>query len=67
MSEFDTKRYLKHLSENVFTVKYKERSTGKMFEVNPNIDNPFYDTLYRNAFQSGEYILISGELPAKWK
>lgn len=51
----------------LYEVKYKERSTGKIFEINPKIDNPFYDTLYRKAFRSGEYILISGELPDKWK
>lgn len=64
---FDKEEYLKHLSEDVFVVKYKERSTGRTFEINPEIDNPFYDTLYRNLFRSGEYILISGELPDKWK
>ena len=64
---FDKEEYLKHLSEDIFIVKYKERSTGRTFEINPKIDNPFYDTLYRNSFRSGEYILISGELPDKWK
>lgn len=38
------------LSDDVFIVKYKERSTGKIFEINPH-----------------KYILISGELPDKWK
>lgn len=56
----DTKR-------DVFVVKYKERSTGRVFEINPKINNSFYDRLCRNAFQTGEYILISGELPEKWK
>lgn len=64
---FTKEEYLKHLSEDIFIVKYKERSTGRTFEINPKIDNSFYDTLYRNAFQTGEYILISGELPDKWK
>lgn len=64
---FNKEESLKHLSKDVFIVKYKERSTGKTFEINPNIDNPFYDALYRNLFRSGEYILISGELPDKWK
>lgn len=64
---FDKEEYLKHLSENAFIVKYKERSTGRVFEINPKINNSFYDRLYRNAFQTGEYILISGELPEKWK
>ena len=64
---YDEEKYLKHLSENIFIIKYKERSTGGVFEINPEISNSFYDTLYRNAFQTGEYILISGELPEKWK
>ena len=64
---FDKEEYLKHLSEDVFIVKYKERSTDRTFEINPQIDDPFYDTLYRNSFRSGEYILISGKLPDKWK
>ena len=34
-SETDKKEYLKHLSEDVFIVKYKERSTGRTFEINP--------------------------------
>lgn len=64
---FDKEEYLKHLSEDVFVIKYKERSTGRVFEINPQINNSFYDTLYRNAFRTGKYILISGELPEKWK
>lgn len=67
INTFNKEEYSKHLSEDIFIVKYKERSTGKIFEVNPQPNNSFYDTLYRNAFQSGEYILISGELPDKWK
>ena len=50
-----------------FIIKYKERSTGRTYEINSQIDDTFYDTLYRNSFRSGEYILISGELPDKWK
>lgn len=64
---FDKEEYLKHLSEDVFVIKYKERSTGRVFKINPQINNSFYDTLYRNAFRTGEYVLISGELPEKWK
>ena len=64
---FNKEEYLKHLSEDVFIIKYKERSTGRTYEINPKIDDPFYDTLYRNSFRSGEYILLSGELPDKWK
>lgn len=57
----------KDAKRDVFGVKYKERSTGRVFEINPKINNSFYDRLCRNAFQTGEYILISGELPEKWK
>lgn len=57
----------KDVKRDVFVVKYKERSTGRVFEINPKINNSFYDRLCRNAFQTGEYILISGELPEKWK
>lgn len=64
---FDKEKYLKHLSEDIFIVKFKERSTGITHEINPKIDDAFYDSFYRNMFRSGEYILISGELPAKWQ
>lgn len=64
---FDKEEYLQCMSDDVFIVKYKERSSGRVFEINPSIDNTFYDTLCRNAFRSGEYILVSGELPDKWK
>lgn len=57
----------KDAKRDVFVVKYKELSTGRVFEINPKINNSFYDRLCRNAFQTGEYILISGELPEKWK
>lgn len=62
----------KDAKRDVFVVKYKERSTGRVFEINPKINNSkinnsFYDRFFRNAFQTGEYILISGELPEKWK
>lgn len=57
----------KDAKRDVFVVKYKEHSTGRVFEINPKINNSFYDRLCRNAFQTGEYILISGELPEKWK
>lgn len=64
---FNKDEYLKHLSEDVFAVKIRERSTGRIIELNPNIDNSFSDTMTRNLFHSGEYILISGNLPDKWK
>ena len=65
--DLNVQQYLKHLSEDVFTVKIRERSTGRILELNPNIDNSFSDTMTRRLFHSGEYILISGDLPDKWK
>lgn len=59
--------YLKYLSNNIFTIKYKVRSTGEIMEVNPLANNAYFDTLYRCAFNSGEHILLEGELPDKWK
>ena len=53
-------------NKTVFTVKIKERSTGKIIELNPNINNSYVDTMIRCLFQQGEYTLISGELPEKW-
>lgn len=60
-------KYVKHLSQDVFTIKAKERSTGRLLELNPAIDDPFMDTMIRGLFHSGRYILISGNLPDKWK
>lgn len=54
-------------TQNMYSVKVKERSTGRVLELNPNIDNSFSDTMTRRLFHSGEYILISGDLPDKWK
>lgn len=66
-NSFNEEEYLQHLSKDIFTVKYMERSTGKIVEVNPNINDAFFDTFYANMFRSGAFILISGELPAKWQ
>lgn len=54
-------------AQNMYSVKVKERSTGRILELNPYIDNPFSDTMTRGLLHSGEYILISGDLPDKWK
>ena len=53
--------------EEVFIVKFIEKSTGRIVEINPRIDNPYWDTLIRFKVLSGEYVLSSGELPDKWK
>lgn len=65
--DFDKKNYLEHLSNDIFTVKYKDNDSGKTFEINPLIDDVFWDSVYRNNFRSGRYTLIDGELPEKWK
>ena len=47
--------------------KYMKCSIGKVNEINPKIDDVFFDTLFQKCFKSGEYILLSGELPSKWQ
>lgn len=49
-------------TQYIYSVKIKERSTGRILELNPCIDNPFSDTMTRGLLHSGEYILISGDL-----
>lgn len=50
----------------VYSVKVKD-STGTVFDLNPNVNNLFYDTAIKNCFLSGKFILLDGELPDKWK
>lgn len=63
----DFNKYVKYLSSDILTIKVRERSTGRLLELNPDIDDPFFDTCIRKLFYTGEYILISGNLPDKWK
>lgn len=51
----------------VYSVKVKDSTTGAVFDLNPNINNLFYDTAIKNCFLSGKFILLDGELPDKWK
>jgi len=67
LNEAVKQQYLNHLSDDIFTVKYRVRSTGRLFEINPLIDDSFFDAILKANFRSGEYILISGELPEKWR
>lgn len=57
MEEMSDEDWLKWTSENVPTVKYKDCCTGKIYEVNPKIDNTFWDTYYKRGFGSGDFIL----------
>lgn len=66
-SEISRKEHWRQISEKVFTVKCMERSTGKIKEINPKIDDVFFDKFFQMCFKSGEYILLSGELPPKWQ
>lgn len=67
MYEKDKLYYCGGSTENVFAIcSICGRHTEKSDMVT-TINNSFYDRLCRNAFQTGEYILISGELPEKWK
>mgnify|MGYP000777969488 FL=1 len=56
--------WLKSL-EDICTVKYHDQRTGKSYEVNPGIDDAFWDTYYQKGFSSGDFVLTSGELPDK--
>lgn len=67
VKEMSDEDWLKWTSENVPTVKYKDCCTGKIYEINPKIDNTFWDTYYKRGFSSGDFILLDGELPDKWK
>ena len=51
----------------IYSVKVKDSITGTVFNLNPNVNNSFYDTSIRNCFLSGKFILLDGELPDKWK
>ena len=60
-------KYIKHLNEHISTVTFKERSTGKIHRINPRIDDSFWDDYIRAHFQTGEYELLEGTMPEKWK
>lgn len=53
--------------EDLYSIKCKEQNTGILIELNPRIDDEFWDRVYRDKFATGEFILVSGELPDKWK
>lgn len=54
-------------SEEMICIKAKESSTGKVVDLNPNINDTYFDTLIRNKFKIGELVLVEGNLPDKWK
>lgn len=54
-------------SEEMICIKAKESSTGKVVDLNPNINDTYFDTIICNKFKIGELVLISGKLPDKWK
>lgn len=53
-------------SEESVQIKAKETSTGKIVDINPNINDAYWDTLLRNKFKIGELVLVEGKLPDKW-
>lgn len=59
-------KFLNQPEESV-QIKAKETSTGKIIDINPNINDAYWDTLMRNKFASGELTLLAGKLPNKWK
>ena len=54
-------------SEELVQIKAKETSTGKIIDLNPNINDTYFDTLICNKFKIGELVLVEGKLPDKWK
>lgn len=58
-------RFLSQVEESV-QIKAKETSTGKIVDLNPNINDAYFDTLICNKFKIGELVLVEGKLPNKW-
>lgn len=61
------KSKLLNQSEEMICIKAKESSTGKVVDINPDINDAYWDTLMRNKFKIGELVLVEGKLPDKWK
>lgn len=59
-------KFLSQPEESV-QIKAKEISTGKIVDINPNINDAYWDTLMRNKFKTGELVLLAGKLPNKWE
>lgn len=59
-------KFLSQSEESIY-IKAKELSTGKVVDLNPNINDTYFDTIICNKFKIGELVLISGKLPDKWK
>lgn len=58
-------KFLSQTEESV-QIKAKETSTGKVVDLNPNINDAYFDTLICNKFKIGELVLLAGKLPDKW-
>lgn len=58
-------KFLSQVEESV-QIKAKEISTGKVIDLNPNINDTYFDTLICNKFKIGELVLVEGKLPNKW-
>lgn len=61
------KSKLLNQSDESIYIKAKESSTGKVVDLNPNINDTYFDTLICNKFKIGELVLVEGKLPDKWK
>ena len=59
-------KFLSQVEESV-QIKAKEISTGKVIDLNPNINDTYFNTLIYNKFKIGELVLVEGKLPDKWK
>lgn len=59
-------KFLNQSDESIY-IKAKESSTGKVVDLNPNINDTYFDALICNKFKIGELVLVEGKLPDKWK
>lgn len=46
----DFNKYVKYLSSDILTIKVRERSTGRLLELNPDINDPFLIHVFANYF-----------------
>lgn len=57
-------KFLSQVEESV-QIKAKETSTGKVIDLNPNINDTYFDALICNKFKIGNLCYLQ-ETPNKW-
>ena len=61
------KRLTQERFDELFPIKIFDQQTQRYLNLNPRIDDVFFDTLIRIKLRTQEYILVKGNLPEKWK